>query len=242
MRKVSVPPAAARPSRSIRKERHAKVKAEQGPVAPERYIEELFGQDEALERALAGIRTEGMPEISVAPGYGRLLTLLVRLSGAREVLEIGALGGYSGICLARGLPEGGRITSLELLEPYAAVARRHMTEAGFGERVDYIIGDAKESLARLEAEGRRFGFFFIDADKEGYPFYLDMALRLARPGAVIAADNVLLRGRTADPNRVGPSVVAMREFNERIATDKRLDATILPAYDGLALAVVKQSE
>lgn len=186
-----------------------------------------------------GIRAEGMPEISIAPGYGRLLTMLVRLSGAKSALEIGALGGYSGICIARGLPEEGTLLSLEVNPQFAVVAERHVRQAGLVERISYRIGDAKESLAQLEEEGAEFDFFFIDADKGSYPHYLDMAIRLAKPGALIVGDNVLMKGRTADLGVESPSVKAMRAFSERITTDYRLESVILTAYDGLAIARVK---
>jgi caffeoyl-CoA O-methyltransferase len=204
----------------------------------EAYIEALFPPDEDLARVLESIRVKGMPEISVPAGYGRLLTLLVQMSGSKELLEIGALGGYSGICLARGLPEDGKLTSLELLQDYADTAKENLEAAGFGGRVAYLVGDASVSLERLASEGRRFDFFFIDADKGGYLRYLDAAIGLAKPGAVIVADNTLLRGRVADPARTGPSVAAMRQFNERIAADPRLTGTLLPAYDGLAVVRV----
>ncbi|WP_168119375.1 O-methyltransferase [Paenibacillus sp. HB172176] len=208
-------------------------------ISNEQYVDSLYASDEKLDRVIKGLERHDMPQISIAEGYGRLLTLLVRMSGASRLLEIGALGGYSGICLARGLRQGGRLLSLELLQPYAEVAKQHVTEAGFGDYVDYLVGDAKESLAKLKEEGRRFDFFFVDADKEGYPVYLDYALQLAEPGAIIVADNILLRGRTTDVNKQGPSVLAVRSFNERIATDDRLESTILPGYDGLAIARVK---
>ncbi|MFD0674200.1 O-methyltransferase [Cohnella sp. GCM10027633] len=208
-------------------------------LSPDDYFESLFPPDEALARVNESIARVGMPSISVAPGYGRLLTMLVRISGAASVLEIGALGGYSGICLSRGLPESGRLVSLELREDYAAVARANVAAAGYGERSEYVVGDAAESLAKLEAGGERFDFFFIDADKENYPNYLEACIRLANDGAIIAADNTLLRGRTVDPTKQGPSVQAVREFNRSIATDSRLTGVHLPAYDGLALARVK---
>ncbi len=207
--------------------------------AAEKYVAELFREDEHLGRAKKGIREAGMPEISIQPAFGRMLTMLVYTSGAQNILEIGALGGYSGICLARGLREGGSLTSLELEAKYADVAQRHLDAAGLGNKVTYRIGDAAQSLAELEQEERRFDFFFIDADKQGYPVYLDYALRLARPGALIVADNTLLRGRVTDPDKQGPSVEAMRSFNERLATDERLISTLIPAYDGLSVAVVK---
>jgi caffeoyl-CoA O-methyltransferase len=205
----------------------------------EQYTEQLYAVDDMLELVESGIRQEGMPEISIAPAYGRLLTMLIKMSGAKEALEIGALGGYSGICIARGLSEGGRLTSLEVEPRFADVARRHVDQAGLAERVHYVIGDAKESLKRLELSGAKFDFFFIDADKGGYPYYLDMAIKLSNPGAIIVGDNVLLRGRVADPSRESPSIHAMRAFNEQVATDPRLESAILTAYDGLAIARVK---
>ncbi|WP_169082088.1 O-methyltransferase [Paenibacillus sp. PL91] len=205
----------------------------------EQYVDSLYGADADLERAKAGIAANGMPDISVADGYGRLLTMLVSLSKAENIVEIGALGGYSGICLARGLREGGKLVSLELLQNYADLAKVHMEAAGLGDKVDYMVGDARQSLEELKSAGRKFDFFFIDADKEGYPAYLDYAIALANPGAIIVGDNILLRGRTTDPAKEGPSVRAVRSFNETIASDERLQSTVLPGYDGLAIAIVK---
>lgn len=207
--------------------------------ATELYVDRLLGEDEDLARVHAKIEALGMPQISIASGYGRLLTALVRMSGAENVLEIGALGGYSGICLARGLREGGRLTSLELLQNYADVAQGNLEAAGLGDRVTYVVGDAKESLAVLEKEGRTFDFFFIDADKESYPEYLEWAIKLGNPGAVITGDNALLHGRAIDPDKNGPSVLAMRKFNEAMTNDERLIGTLVPAYDGLAIATIK---
>ncbi|BBH19116.1 O-methyltransferase [Paenibacillus baekrokdamisoli] len=208
-------------------------------MTTEQYVERLLGEDIDLERVIRVISEQGMPDISIAAGYGRLLTMLVRTSGAKNVLEIGALGGYSGICLARGLTEGGQLTSLELVQQYADVARGNLEAAGFGGQVSYIVGDAKVSLAELKEQGKKFDFFFIDADKENYPVYLELAISLANPGAIITGDNALLHGRTIDPEKNGPSVLAMRQFNERMVNDERLIGTLLPAYDGLAVAVVK---
>lgn len=209
-------------------------------VTPEQYGDELYAKDEVLERVTRSIAENGLRDVSIAPGYGRLLTLLVKLAGARSVLEIGALGGYSGICLARGLPtEGGRLLSLEIKEANAELARRNLHEAGFGHMAHYRVAPALSSLEALEKEGERFDFFFIDADKENYPNYLEYAIRLANPGALIVGDNILLRGRTLNEDKNGPSVQAMRRFNEAIARDERLISTLLPAYDGLALAMVK---
>jgi len=208
-------------------------------TTPDDYVNQLYPEDDELKQVLQAIRENGMPEVSVAPAYGRLLTLLVQTSGARSILEIGALGGYSGICLCRGLPANGRLTSLELKEEYAQLAGSHLEKAGFKDRVEYRIGPAADSLAELKREGKTFDFFFIDADKENYPLYLDYAIELANPGALIAGDNCFLRGRTLNSDKNGPSVQAVRRFNERIATDDRLVSTLLPAYDGLILARVK---
>ncbi|MEX3615306.1 O-methyltransferase [Paenibacillus glucanolyticus] len=208
-------------------------------TTPDDYVNQLYPEDEELQLVIEAIREHGMPEVSVAPAYGRLLTLLVQTAGARNILEVGALGGYSGICLCRGLPADGKLTSLELKEEYAALAGTHLEKAGFKDRVEYRIGPAADSLAALKREGRTFDFFFIDADKENYPLYLEYAMELANPGALIAGDNCFLRGRTLNSEKNGPSVQAVRRFNEIIATDERLVSTLLPAYDGLILARVK---
>ncbi|MDQ0874066.1 caffeoyl-CoA O-methyltransferase [Paenibacillus sp. V4I3] len=208
-------------------------------ITAESYMEGLYEEDTVLERVKEVIRTHNMPEISIAPGYGRLLTMMVTMIGATKVLEIGALGGYSGICLARGLKEGGKLISLELKQEFADVAKQNITEAGLGELVEYRIGEALVHLNELLEQGERFDFFFIDADKVNYPNYLELAINLANPGAIIAGDNTLMRGKVVDANQTKASVQAMRTFNQLIASDPRLESTILPAYDGLALARVK---
>lgn len=208
-------------------------------LTPDEYVNQLFQEDDLLLKVKEAIRSNGMPEVSVAAAYGRLLTFLAKTSKAEAALEIGVLGGYSGICIARGLRENGTLTSLELKEEYAAMARGHLEEGGFGESVEYRIGPAADSLEQLEQEGRTFDFFFIDADKENYPVYLDYAIKLARPGAVIVGDNCFLRGRTLNPDKQGPAVLAVRRFNEQMASDPRLVTTMLPDYDGLVLAWVK---
>jgi len=208
-------------------------------VTPEQYFDSLYRKDPDLERVNESIRDAGMPNISVADGYGRLLTFLVASTEARSALEIGALGGYSGICLARGLPEDGKLLSLELKPEYAELARGNLAAAGLDHKVEYRVGDAAESLDMLVERGERFDFFFIDADKENYPRYLEACIRLANRGAIVAADNTLLRGKTIDENKQGPSVLAIRHFNRIIAQDDRLMGVHLPAYDGLALARIK---
>lgn len=209
-------------------------------LTQEEYCEQLYTEDEILLQVKEAIVQAGMPQVSVEPGYGRLLTMLVALSRSKRILEIGALGGYSGICLSRGFVKGeGSLTSLELRADYAEIARCHLELAGFGDSTEYRIGPALESLKQLDAEGAKFDFFFIDADKLSYPSYLEYAIKLANPGAIIAGDNIFLRGRTLNTDRNGPAIQAVRHFNERIASDDRLISTCLPAYDGLALAMVK---
>lgn len=204
----------------------------------ERYVDSFFDNDEDLNRVKEALRERGIRDISVAPGFGKLLTILVRSSGATRILEFGALAGYSGICLARGLSPGGKLLSLEVNGEFAEMARQNLLLAGLADRVEYRVGEALESLEKLEDEGIRFDFFFIDADKENYPLYLDWALKLANPGALIVGDNALSRGRVADPQKDSPSVQALREFNRRMLSDPRLDGTLLPAYDGLCVARV----
>jgi len=204
-----------------------------------RYVDGLYERDDVLERVEERIRTLGMPEISVTKGTGRLLTLLAGLSGAKRALEIGTLGGFSAICIARGLPEDGHLTTLELNPDFAGAAREHLRMAGLERKAEVRIGDARASLAALAEEGARFGFVFIDADKFNYPHYLEAVLRLAEPGCVIVADNILTRGRVFDPAQDTPSTAALREFNRTVARDARFQSVLLPAYDGLAVLRVK---
>ncbi|TVX92524.1 O-methyltransferase [Paenibacillus agilis] len=205
----------------------------------ETYLDSHYEEDKQLTSIKQSIAEADMPAISVAAGYGRLLTLLARGSKAERALEIGALGGYSGLCILRGLTSGGKLTSLELRAEYAELAHRNLTAAGYGEQVEYRIGEALDSLKQLEEEEARFDYFFIDADKENYANYLEYAIRLARPGAIIAVDNLLLQGRTMNPEKQGPSVQAMRKFIDNMAHDERLESAMMPAYDGLAVAIVK---
>lgn len=206
------------------------------------YIGEMFSpQDEALRAALEESRRAGLPEIHISPAQGRLMQLLVELSGAREVLEIGTLGGYSAIYLARALPEDGRLVSLELDEEHARVARANLERAGLGDRVEVRDGDAKVTLDAMRETGEGpFDLVFIDADKEGYSEYLEHSLRLTRPGALILADNTIWGGAVIDgANEEG---AALREFNRSLASNEQLSATIVPLLrervDGMAVARV----
>lgn len=166
-----------------------------------RYIDSLFqNQDILLEDVIASIEANGMPSISVSPSSGKLLTMLTSISGAKNILEIGALGGYSGICLARGFGSDGKLTSLELEERYAQLAYNNLSKAGFANQVSYLNGPALQSLEKLIKENQQFDLFFIDADKDNYENYLNCCIRLANPGALIVTDNVLANGSVADSN------------------------------------------
>ncbi|TCJ18375.1 O-methyltransferase [Rubrobacter taiwanensis] len=206
------------------------------------YIESLFGeQDEALRAALEESRRAGLPEIQVSANQGKLLHILAAASGARRVLEIGTLGGYSTIWLARALPRDGVLISLELREHHAGVARRNIERAGLSGRVEVRVGDARERLAELAGQGGVFDLIFIDADKTGYPEYLEWSLRLSRPGTLILADNVIRGGAVLDAEDEVSR--AVRRFNRVLAEDPRLSAVILPILrervDGLAIARVR---
>ena len=204
----------------------------------------LSPADEGLEAALLANEKAGLPPIDVSRLLGKFLNLLVRISGARRVLEIGTLGGYSTIWLARALPEGGRIVSLESDPHHAGVATMNLHNAGVLDRVDMFIGRAIDSLPILEASGDGpFDLIFIDADKESYAEYLDWALKLSHPGTVIIADNIVRDGKVVEPDSTDPRIQGVRRFNEKLAAEPRLSATALQTvgpkgYDGLALALV----
>jgi len=207
------------------------------------YVGELFAPpDAALEAALRDSQRAGLPEIHVSPSQGRLLQLLAEIVGARRVLEIGTLGGYSAIHFARALPEDGNLISLELDERHADVARNNIERAELSDKVEVRVGDARELLATLaESGGEPFDLIFIDADKEGYPEYLEWSLHLSRPGTLILGDNAIRGGSVLDPK--DDSARATREFNRMLAEDKRLSSVILPILrervDGLAIARVR---
>ena len=207
------------------------------------YVEELFApQDEALEAAVRESRRAGLPEIQVSPNEGQLLRLLAEMAGARRVLEIGTLGGYSAIHFGRALPEDGRLISLEIDEHHAEVARANIERAGLGGIVEIRVGDARELLAALvENEEGPFDLVFIDADKEGYPEYLEWSIKLTKSGSLILGDNAIRGGSVLDPT--DGSSRAMREFNQKLAEDPRLSAIVLPLIreriDGLAIARVR---
>jgi caffeoyl-CoA O-methyltransferase len=209
------------------------------------YVENLFApQDAALEAAVRESQLAGLPEIQVSPNEGKLLQLLAEMASASRILEIGTLGGYSAINLARGMAEDGTLISLEIDERHAEVARKNIERAGLGRKVEIRVGDARELLAELaEGDESPFDLVFIDADKEGYPEYLEWSMRLSRPGSLILADNTIRGGSVLDHRDA--SARATRDFNEKIANDPRLSAIVVPLIrervDGLAIARVRSA-
>jgi predicted O-methyltransferase YrrM len=211
--------------------------------AVDEYIAEgLVGADDALDAALAASEKAGLPPINVAPNQGKLLMLLAQAIGAQRILEIGTLGGYSTIWLARGLPPDGRLITLEANEDYAEVARANIARAGLADRVEVRAGRAQDTLPGLAAEAP-FDLIFIDADKPGTPGYFQWAVGLARRGSLIVVDNVVREGAVLDAESGDASVAAMRRFFELAATDPRVSGTAIQTvgakgHDGLAILLV----
>ncbi|WP_417508174.1 O-methyltransferase [Microbacterium sp.] len=202
----------------------------------------LVGHDAALDAALAAQEDAGMPAIEVAPVSGKLLSLLARISGARRVLEIGTLGGYSTIWLARAVGDDGQVVSIEAEPANAAVARASIDAAGVGDRVAVRIGRAAEVLPTLDGS-EPFDLVFIDADKQSNTIYLDWAARLGRPGTVVILDNIGRDGEIVNDASADPMVIGTRDALRMLAEDPRFDATALQTvgikgWDGFALALV----
>jgi predicted O-methyltransferase YrrM len=209
------------------------------------YITRLFIQsDPIMQDTLAASEAAGLPSISVAPNEGRLLMLLAQLCGARNILEIGTLGGYSTIWLARGMVSEGSLITLEANPKHAEIARLNIARAGFTDRVEVRVGPARDTLSQLASEGRRpFDLIFIDADKESYPEYLAWSIKLSRPGTLIIADNVIRDGKILDPTDTDPRVQGARRFNQLLADEPRVKATVIQTvggkgHDGMAMAIV----
>jgi predicted O-methyltransferase YrrM len=214
-------------------------------TAVDRYLNELLVRPEStLGEVETASAAAGLPPIQVSPPQGKLLQLIARIGGTRNILEIGTLGGYSTIWLARSLPPGGHLVTLEANPRHAAVARANLAHAGLEGVAEVREGQALDSLPKLAAEGREpFDFIFIDADKPSYPEYLTWALRLSRRGSVILADNVVRGGAVADPSSTDPNVQGVRRFHELLAMETRVSATAIQTvgskgYDGFALAFV----
>lgn len=211
----------------------------------DRHITEmLVNQDAALAAVLESSEAAGLPPISVSPPQGKLLWMLARLCGARRVLEIGTLAGYSTIWLARALPEGGRVLTLELDSKHAEVARANFARAGLTERIELRLGRASESLRQLATAGAEpFDLVFIDADKASSVEYFRRALELTRPGSLIITDNVVRGGAVVDAASTDPSVVGVRGLYDVLAAEPRVSATAIQTvggkgYDGFAIALV----
>lgn len=214
-------------------------------TAVDRYLTDLMvPPDAALDEALRASAAAGLPNIQVAPNQGKLLHLMARMQGARSVLEVGTLGGYSTIWLARALPPGGRVITLEASPKHAEVARANLKRAGLDGVVEVLEGKALDTLPRLLAEQRGpFDFVFIDADKQNQSAYWDWALKLTHVGSVIVLDNVIREGAVADANSQDPAVQGVRRANEAMAKEPRVSATAVQTvgskgYDGFAVALV----
>lgn len=210
-------------------------------TAVDQYLDErIVRPDDVLAAALEASRAARLPSIAVSAPQGKLLNLLAKSMGARRILEIGTLGGYSAIWLARALPPGGRLISLEYSAKHAEVARANLAHAGLSEMAEVKVGPGLELLPGLTGP---FDFFFIDADKEGYPDYFRACLRLARPGSVMVFDNAVREGEIIDSSSSDPAVRAIRRLYEDIASEPRVTATAIQTvgskgYDGFCMALV----
>jgi predicted O-methyltransferase YrrM len=214
-------------------------------TAVDRYLTELFvPHDAALEAALRESAAAGLPPIQVSPNQGKLLQLLAKMCGAKSILEIGTLGGYSTIWLARALPTGGRLITLEADARHAEIARANIARAGLADNVEVRLGKALESLPALAAEGRGpFDLVFIDADKPNCAEYVGWAIKMSRVGSVIVVDNVVRQGAIVEAQSPDTAVQGMRRMNEMIAKDPRVSATAIQTvgskgYDGFVIAFV----
>lgn len=221
-------------------------KTQPGWVAVEDFLTAtVVHPDDALQQAVSTAVDAGLPPIEVTPNAGKLLNLLVRISGARRVLEIGTLAGFSSIWMAQGLPDGGRLVSCEYLTKHAEIARANVAAAGLTDKVEVRVGAALDTLAALEAEGEEpFDFVFIDADKEHDADYLDWAVRLGKPGTVIVLDNAVWEGAVLDPSLDEVNAPGIISALELLGNHPRLDATVIQTvgskgWDGFALARVQ---
>ena len=208
-------------------------------AALHRYLLEVSVREEPAARALREY-TATLPEavMQISPEQGQFLRLLLRLMNAERALEVGTFTGYSALCMAQAVGARGRVVCLDRSAEWTAVAREYWARAGVDGRIELRLGDARDSLERLRAEGGagRFDFAFLDADKERYAAYYELLLELVRPGGVIAVDNTLWSGRVADPAAQEPETAAIRAFNAALAADERVLLSLVPIGDGLTLA------
>jgi len=209
------------------------------------YFAGMIGEDEALKAALKECKKAKLPPIGVAANEGKLLMLVAQMVGARKILEVGTLGGYSTIWLARGLGEGGKLITLEYEKKHAEVAQKNIERAGLDGVVEIRVGDAKVTMPQLVNENvGPFDVIFLDADKEGYPAYFEWSLKLSRTGTVIIADNVVRDGGVINAKSKDVSIQGVRKFNKIVAADKRVSATAIQTvgtkgYDGFAMMLVR---
>ncbi|CAM5187432.1 Catechol O-methyltransferase [Castellaniella defragrans] len=212
-------------------------------------VDEFFSQqldhpDPVLEATLASSAKAGLPPINVAPNQGKFLHLIAKVRGARRILEIGTLAGYSTVWLGRALPKDGVLISLEVNEAHASLARENIKRAGLSHQVSVVAGKADQSLQKLiEAKAEPFDLIFIDADKESNPEYLRLSLRLSRPGTVIICDNVVRQGRVAQADSQDPDVIGVRDFVALLASDSGLSTAVIQTvgskgWDGFSMTVV----
>jgi predicted O-methyltransferase YrrM len=219
--------------------------AQQWDAMDDYLCEKTHGEDEALSAALKTSKAAGLPSINVAPNQGKMLYLLAKLRGARRILEIGTLGGYSTIWLARALPADGRLISLEANADYAEVARGNIERAGLSLSTSVIVAPAKDSLEKFVSDqAAPFDFIFIDADKKSYPDYLRLSLQLSRSGTAIVCDNVIRRGRIAEADSTDPDVIGLHAFFDMLSSNKRLASTAVQTvgskgWDGFSLTLVE---
>ncbi|WP_031243643.1 O-methyltransferase [Advenella kashmirensis] len=220
-------------------------------ITPERYVavddyfsQVLLADDTIPAKVLAHCEAHAMPAIQVAPNQGKLLNLLVRMKGARRILELGTLGAYSTVWMALGMGQDGRLVTLDFDENYLKVARESLRIAGVADRVEIRVGRAAESMQALIDEGAApFDFIFLDADKENNPQYLALALKLSAPGTVIVADNVVRQGQILDAHSDGGNIQGLRRFFDDMAGNEKLSATAFQTvgskgWDGLSVAIV----
>lgn len=210
----------------------------------EYFIEKLITLDSTFEHVLDANKEAGIPEIDVSPPQGKLLYLLTKMKAAKNVLEIGTLGGYSSLWFAHALPENGKVYTLEVEPEHAEIARQNIKRSGYEQQIEIIVGKALDTLPTLEAKGLKFDFIFIDADKENNPQYLNWALKLANPGALIIADNVVRNGEVIEENSDDKRVQGVRQFIDLLNKDPRIDSTAIQTvgqkgYDGFVMGIVR---
>jgi caffeoyl-CoA O-methyltransferase len=201
------------------------------------YIVNTFAEeDDVLKSAVADTEKNGMPLIQVSPENGKFLQLLIKIIGAKKALELGTLGGYSSIWMARGLPDDGKLTTLEYEKKHADVAMNNFKRAGLENKIEIILGPALDSLDKMK--GQKFDFAFIDADKVNYPVYFEKILALMNQGGIITADNTLRKGEVINPNVEDEGTKAIQVFNKKVSSDPRVESLLVPISDGVTVCLV----